>query len=165
MTLKGPKTVEGRHIKQSGGSGQFAVARVKFSCRPRGRDLKFIDGVKGGSVPREYIKPVEYGIRRRSRAAAASASRSARSSPSSTTVRRTTSTRTRWRSRPPACSRSAWRSENNSILLEPIMKIEIEAPEDKTGDVIGDLNSRVPNETAKRVYEESAKLREAKRKQ
>jgi elongation factor G len=40
MTLKGPKTVEARHIKQSGGSGQFAVAKVRFSVDEDGRELQ-----------------------------------------------------------------------------------------------------------------------------
>jgi elongation factor G len=142
MTLKGPKTVEARHIKQSGGSGQFAVARVKFSVDPEVESLKFIDGVKGGSVPREYIKPVEEGIH----AAVTGGGRigfpfckvvaelydgQAHDVDSNAMAFETAGI---------LAFRLA--SENNSILLEPIMKIEIEAPEDKTGDVIGDLSSR-----------------------
>ena len=142
MTLKGPKTVEARHIKQSGGSGQFAVARVKFSVDPEVESLKFIDGVKGGSVPREYIKPVGEGIE----AAVKGGGRigfpfckvvaelydgQAHDVDSNAMAFETAGV---------LAFRMA--SENNSILLEPIMKIEIEAPEDKTGDVIGDLSSR-----------------------
>ena len=142
MTLKGPKTVEARHIKQSGGSGQFAVARVKFSVDPEVESLKFIDGVKGGSVPREYIKPVGEGIE----AAVKGGGRigfpfckvvaelydgQAHDVDSNAMAFETAGV---------LAFRLA--SENNSILLEPIMKIEIEAPEDKTGDVIGDLSSR-----------------------
>ena len=62
MTLKGPKDVEARHIKQSGGSGQFAVARVRFTPDPEVEEFEFVDAVKGGSVPREYIPSVSYGI-------------------------------------------------------------------------------------------------------
>jgi elongation factor G len=142
MTLKGPKTVEARHIKQSGGSGQFAVARVKFSVDPEVETLKFIDGVKGGSVPREYIKPVNEGIE----AAVKGGGRigfpfckvvaelydgQAHDVDSNAMAFETAGV---------LAFRLA--SENNSILLEPIMKIEIEAPEDRTGDVIGDLSSR-----------------------
>jgi elongation factor G len=142
MTLKGPKTVEARHIKQSGGSGQFAVARVKFSVDPEVESLKFIDGVKGGSVPREFIKPVEDGIQ----AAVTGGGRigfpfckvvaelydgQAHDVDSNAMAFETAGV---------LAFRLA--SENNSILLEPIMKIEVEAPEDKTGDVIGDLSSR-----------------------
>ena len=142
MTLKGPKTVEARHIKQSGGSGQFAVAKVKFSVDETVESCKFIDGIKGGSVPREYIKPVGDGIE----AAVKGGGRigfpfckvvaelydgQAHDVDSNAMAFETAGV---------LAFRMA--SENNSILLEPIMKIEIEAPEDKTGDVIGDLSSR-----------------------
>ncbi len=142
MTLKGPKQVEARHIKQSGGSGQFAVARVKFSVDPEVEHCEFVDAIKGGSVPREYIPAVGNGI--------------------------TTAVKSGGRMGFPFCKVVAelydgqshdvdssvmafeaagvqafrMACEGNSQLLEPIMKIEIEAPEEKTGDVIGDLSSR-----------------------
>jgi elongation factor G len=142
MTLKGPKTVEARHIKQSGGSGQFAVARVRFSVDPAVEELNFVDAVKGGSVPREYIPAVEAGIE----AAIKGGGRvgfpyvkivaelydgQAHDVDSSAMAFE-------------AAGVLAFRlaAENNSLLLEPLMKIEIEAPEEKTGDVIGDLSSR-----------------------
>lgn len=142
MTLRGPKQVEARHIKQSGGSGQFAVARVKFSTDDTVETLKFIDAVKGGAVPREYIPAVEAGIE----AAIKGGGRigfpyvkivaelydgQAHDVDSSAMAFE-------------AAGVLAFRlaAENNSLLLEPIMKIEIETPEDKTGDVIGDLSSR-----------------------
>ncbi len=142
MTLKGPKQVEARHIKQSGGSGQFAVARVKFSTDEEVEHCKFVDAIKGGSVPREYIPAVGNGI--------------------------TSAVKGGGRLGFPYCKVVAelydgqshdvdssvmafeaagvlafrMACENNSQLLEPVMKIEIEAPEEKTGDVIGDLSSR-----------------------
>ena len=142
MTLKGPKTVEARHIKQSGGSGQFAVARVKFSVDPEVESLKFIDGVKGGSVPREYIKPVEEGIH----AAVTGGGRQGfpyvkvKAELYDGQSHDVDSSAMAFEAAGILAFRLA--SENNSILLEPIMKIEVEAPEDKTGDVIGDLSSR-----------------------
>jgi len=142
MTLKGPKTVEARHIKQSGGSGQFAVAKVRFSTDPEVESLKFIDGVKGGSVPREYIPAVEAGIENAVKGGgrigfpyvkivAELYDGQAHDVDSNAMAFETAGV---------LAFRLA--SENNSLLLEPIMKIEIEAPEDKTGDVIGDLSSR-----------------------
>ena len=142
MTLKGPKTVEARHIKQSGGSGQFAVARVKFSTDPEVEDLKFVDAVKGGSVPREYIPAVENGIE------AAIKGGGRIGFPYVKVVAElydgqshdVDSSAMAFEAAGVLAFRLA--AENNSQLLEPIMKIEIEAPEDKTGDVIGDLSSR-----------------------
>ena len=142
MTLKGPKQVEARHIKQSGGSGQFAVARVKFDVKEDVEFCEYVDSVKGGSVPREYIPAVGAGIT----AAVKGGGRAgfpyckivaelydgqAHDVDSSVMAFE-------------AAGVLAFRlaCEGNSQLLEPIMKIEIECPEEKTGDVIGDLSSR-----------------------
>ncbi|MGK0304060.1 MAG: elongation factor G [Planctomycetota bacterium] len=142
MTLKGPKKVEARHIKQSGGSGQFAVARVRFSVDESVEHCKFVDAIKGGSVPREYIPAVGNGIT----GAVKSGGRlgfpfckvvaelyDGQSHDVDSSVMAFE-----------AAGVQAFRlaCENNSQLLEPVMKIEIEAPEEKTGDVIGDLSSR-----------------------
>ncbi|MFK7738907.1 MAG: elongation factor G [Planctomycetota bacterium] len=142
MTLKGPKQVEARHIKQSGGSGQFAVARVNFSVNDEVEYCEFIDSIKGGSVPREYIPAVGTGIT----AAVKGGGRDGfpfckvvaelydgQSHDVDSSVMAFE-----------AAGVQAFRKacEGNSLLLEPIMKIEIEAPEEKTGDVIGDLSSR-----------------------
>jgi elongation factor G len=54
---------EGKHKKQSGGRGQFGVAMVRFSPRPRGSGYEFIDSIKGGSIPRGLIPAVDKGIR------------------------------------------------------------------------------------------------------
>ncbi len=142
MTLKGPKKVEARHIKQTGGSGQFAVARVNFSTKDDVEYLEFIDAIKGGSVPREYIPAVATGIE----AAIKGGGRAGfpyckivaelydgQSHDVDSSVMAFE-----------AAGVLAFRlaAEGNSLLLEPIMKIEIEIPEEKTGDVIGDLSSR-----------------------
>jgi elongation factor G len=142
MTLKGPKAVEARHIKQTGGSGQFAVARVRFRPDAAVEELEFVDEVKGGSVPREYIPSVKNGILAAVRGGgrvgfpyvkihAELYDGQSHDVDSSTMAFE-------------AAGILAFRlaSENNSVLLEPIMKIEVEAPEDYTGDVIGDLSSR-----------------------
>ena len=142
MTLKGPKSVEARHIKQSGGSGQFAVARVHFTVDPEVEHCKFIDSVKGGSVPREYIPAVGHGIT----GAVKSGGRTG--FPFCKVVAElydgqshdVDSSAMAFESAGVLAFRMA--CEGNSQLLEPIMKIEIETPEEKTGDVIGDLSSR-----------------------
>jgi elongation factor G len=142
MTLKGPKQVEARHIKQSGGSGQFAVARVKFRTDPEVETLNFIDAVKGGSVPREYIPAVEAGIE------AAITGGGRIGFPYCKIVAElydgqshdVDSSAMAFEAAGVLAFRMA--AEGNSLLLEPLMKIEIEAPEEKTGDVIGDLSSR-----------------------
>ena len=142
MTLNGPKEVEARHIKQSGGSGQFAVARVRVSTDDSIEQLEFVDAVKGGSVPREYIPSVNDGILQ-------AVSGGGRQGFPYVKIRAelydgqshdVDSSAMAFEAAGILAFRMA--AENNSLLLEPIMKIEVECPEDRTGDVIGDLSSR-----------------------
>ena len=62
-TLAGPVTVTGRHVKQSGGHGQFAVIHLELAPMPAGSGLSFASKVVGGSVPTNYVPSVEKGIR------------------------------------------------------------------------------------------------------
>ncbi len=142
QTLKAAKKVEARHIKQTGGSGQFAVVKVRFMPDEESETLTFDDKIVGGRVPREYISSVESGMRHALEAGGrlgfpfvkvraelydgqshdVDSSNMAFESAGSLAVRMVI--------------------DGNSQLLEPMMKIEVESPEQYTGDVIGDLSSR-----------------------
>src|SRR5690606_23053497 len=61
-TITATAQAEGKHKKQSGGRGQFGVAVVKFSPLPGGSGFKFIDSIKGGAIPRQFIPAVQKGI-------------------------------------------------------------------------------------------------------
>ena len=62
-TVAGPATGLGRHVKQSGGHGQFAVCRIEIEPLPRGSGVEFVDRIVGGAIPRAYIPSVEKGVR------------------------------------------------------------------------------------------------------
>jgi elongation factor G len=141
--LKRSLETEARLIKQSGGRGQYAVVWVKFEpVATVGGDLEFVDGIKGGSVPREYIPKVEDGLRE------GFASGGSYGYPF-VNVRATLfdgkshevdSSELAFHLAGVMAFRQA--SENNVVLLEPIMKVEVRVPEEYIGAVVGDLNSR-----------------------
>ncbi|HEX6883636.1 MAG TPA: elongation factor G [Planctomycetota bacterium] len=141
--LNKPKDVESRYIKQSGGRGQYAVAHVKFeSGAPADGIYEFVNEIKGGSIPREYIPAVEYGIGEAVRGGGRNGY------PFVNVVARlhdgkhheVDSSEMAFQ----ACGIQAFRmaAEGNTTLLEPIMKIEVRVPEEYLGGVVGDLNSR-----------------------
>ncbi len=131
------------HKKQSGGSGQFAEVKVSLKPGERGEGITFIDEVKGGNIPREYIPSVEKGMRE------AAESGSLIGFPIiDFEIRLTDGKYHDVDSSALAfeiCARGAMReaAQKSGIkLLEPMMKVEVVTPEDYLGDVIGDLNSR-----------------------
>jgi elongation factor G len=154
QTFRTAKKVEAKHVKQTGGHGQFAVARVEFTPTPDTQDVEFLDDVKGGAVPREYIPSVEKGIIAAAKKGAAhpfpfvgfTASlydgKSHEVDSSDMAFQE--------------AGRLAFRhaAEGNHVFLEPMMKIEVLVPEANLGDVIGDLNSRRANieEIADRMH-------------
>lgn len=142
QTLRGAKEVEARHIKQSGGSGQFAVSRVRFRPDEEVETVLFESTVSGGSVPREYIPSVEKGIKE----AAKTGGRlgfpfvKVKAELYDGQSHEVDSSTMAFESSGALAFRMA--AEGNTQLLEPVMSIEIECPEEFTGDVIGDLSSR-----------------------
>ncbi len=135
--------VDYTHKKQSGGSGQFG--RVKITVEPgeRGSGVQFIDEIKGGNVPREYIPSVEKGIREIAATGSligfpiidftATLTDGAYHDVDSSALAFEITGRGAMRE---AAQKSGIK------LLEPVMKVEVVTPEDYLGDVIGDLNSR-----------------------
>ena len=135
--------VDYTHKKQSGGSGQFG--RVKITVEPgeRGSGVEFIDEVKGGNVPREYIPSVEKGIRE----VAATGSLIGfpiidfKATLTDGAYHDVDSSALAFEITGRGAMREAAQKAGIK-LLEPVMKVEVVTPEDYLGDVIGDLNSR-----------------------
>jgi len=145
QTLERARKIEAKHIKQTGGSGQFAVARIEFRPLPETQDVEFLDEVKGGSVPREYISSVEKGIR------TACVKGAEYPFPFVGFEARLYDGKSHDVDSSDMAFQSAGRLafklavEGNSRFLEPVMKFEVLVPDDYVGDVIGDLNSRRAN--------------------
>lgn len=142
-TIKKIADVQGKHKKQSGGHGQYGDVRIKFEPRHDGDELEFVDKVVGGVVPRQYIPAVEKGLRDcihhgvlagypviRLKASLHDGSYHAVDS-SEMAFKLAASL---------AYKKGLLEAE--SVLLEPIMHVEVEVPEDYMGDVIGDINKK-----------------------
>ncbi len=143
QTLRNAVEVEGRHVKQSGGSGQFAVVKVRFEPLPGSGEIEFHDEIRQGAVPREYIPSVGRGIERAAELGgkhrfpfvgfkAALYDGSSHEVDSSDMAFETAG----------RLSFNLAFTPENTVLLEPVMKVEVQTPEEFLGDVIGDLNSR-----------------------
>jgi len=141
--LKKALETEARFIRQSGGRGQYAVIWVKFEpvTTPDG-DLEFVDGIKGGSIPREYIPKVENGLREGFKGGGQTGFPfvNIRATLFDGKYHEVDSNELAFHLAGVLAFRQA--SENNIVLLEPIMKVEVRAPEEFIGGVVGDLNSR-----------------------
>jgi elongation factor G len=141
--LTKPVDTEARFIRQSGGRGQYAVVWIKISPQPtEGGGMEFVDGIKGGSVPREYIPAVEHGLRE----AFGGGGKlgypfvNVRAELYDGKYHEVDSNEMAFQSAGALAFRQA--AESNVTLLEPIMKIEVRVPEEYLGAVVGDLNSR-----------------------
>lgn len=131
------------HKKQSGGSGQFARVKIKFTPLEPGSGFQFESTVVGGTVPKEYIPGVEKGLRASLETGVlagfpvtdfkANLYDGAYHDVDSSTMAFEIAARAAFRE---------GMSKAGPKLLEPIMKVEIVTPEDYMGDIIGDLNSR-----------------------
>ena len=135
--------VEYRHIKQSGGSGQFAVVKISLEPTGPGGGYEFGDKISGGRIPREYIQPVNQGIQ-------AALGNGVLAGYPTVDVR---ATLTDGQYHDVDSSEMAFKiagtmvfkkaaEQARPVLLEPIMAVEVVTPDEYMGDVMGDLSSR-----------------------
>ena len=137
------KDVEGKHAKQSGGRGQYGHVVIDMYPLEAGKAYEFVNDIKGGVIPGEYIPGVDKGIREQ-----------LKSGPLAGYPVMDLGVRLHFGSYHDVDSSElafkiaasmafkAGFMKANPVLLEPIMKVEVETPEDYMGDVIGDLNRR-----------------------
>jgi len=131
-----------KHIKQSGGSGQFAVIKLSIAPNP-GKGYEFDDKISGGRIPREYIQPVNHGIQAalESGVLAGYGMVDVKVSLVDGQYHDVDSSEMAFKIAGQAGFKEA-AVKAGPVLLEPIMSVEVVTPDEYMGDVIGDLNSR-----------------------
>ncbi len=142
-TLTVPTKVEGRHVRQSGGKGQYGHVIVEFTPQERGAGYEFEDGTVGGSVPREYVSSVNAGIKESLETGGPAGypivDIKARLVDGS--YHDVDSSEMAFKIAGSLALKAAVH-KGRPAILEPIMSIEVTVPEEFMGDVIGDINSR-----------------------
>ena len=142
-TIKGKAEAHGRHKKQSGGHGQFADCRIRVEPLPRGADFEFVDDIYGGSIPRNFIPAVEKGIQevRRKGFLAGYPMVDFRVTLYDGQYHDVDSSELAFKIAGALAYKEAM-EKAKPTLLEPIMNIEVQTPNEYVGDLMGDLSSR-----------------------
>jgi elongation factor G len=142
-TITATAEAVGKHKKQSGGRGQFGVASVRFSPRPRGSGYEFINSVKGGKIPRGFIPAVDKGVKEAldRGLVAGYPVIDVTAEVYDGNYHAVDSDEMSFRMAGIQAFRNA-ADKLRPTLLEPIMKASVTVPEDYLGDVMGDINSR-----------------------
>ncbi|CAJ0799841.1 Elongation factor G [Ralstonia condita] len=135
--------VEGKFVKQSGGRGQYGHAVITLEPQEPGKGFEFVDAIKGGVIPREYIPAVEKGIVDTLPAGILAGFPVVDVKVTLTfgSYHDVDSNENAFRMAGSMAFKEAMRKAS-PVLLEPMMAVEVETPEDYTGTVMGDLSSR-----------------------
>ncbi len=142
-TIQGESEGEGKYIKQSGGKGQYGHAWVRVEPSERGVGFEFVNEIKGGSVPKEFISPIEKGVKE-------AVSKGIVAGYPLIDVKVTLfdgsfhevdSSEAAFKIAGSMAFKDA-ANKAKPVLLEPIMKIQVIAPSEYLGDVTGDLSSK-----------------------
>ena len=135
--------VEGKFVKQSGGRGQYGHAVLTIEPQEPGKGFEFIDAIKGGVVPREYIPAVEKGVRETltTGVLAGYPVVDVKVTVTFGSYHDVDSNENAFRMAGSMAFKDGCRKAN-PVILEPMMAVEVETPEDYAGTVMGDLSSR-----------------------
>jgi elongation factor G len=142
-TITKTASAQGRHKKQTGGRGQFGDVFVRFEPLPRGSGFEFVDEIRGGAVPSSYIPAVEKGLREimEKGVLASYPTTDFRAALYDGSFHTVDSSEIAFK----LAAHLAFKKgipDAGPVLLEPIMNFTINIPEEFTGDVLGDLNSK-----------------------
>ncbi len=142
-TIKQSAEAEGKYIKQSGGRGQYGHCWLRIEPQEAGAGSMFVDEVKGGNIPREYIPAIEKGFKEAldKGIVAGYPMVDVKASVFEGSYHEVDSSEAAFKMAGILAFKEACRKAN-PVLLEPIMKVEVTTPEEYMGNVIGDLNSK-----------------------
>jgi len=137
------ENAEGKFIKQSGGRGQYGHVILKLEPQAPGKGFEFVDAIKGGVVPREYIPAVEKGVNETLKAGVLAGYPvvDVKVTLHFGSYHEVDSNENAFKMAASMGFKDGMRAASPA-LLEPIMAVEVETPEEKMGDVMGDLSSR-----------------------
>ncbi len=147
-TIRGAADCEGKYIKQSGGRGQYGHVWIKFEPNEEGKGFEFVDATVGGSVPREYIKPTQEGLED-------ALDRGMVAGYPVIDIKATLfdgsyhdvdSSEMAYKIAASMALKEAAK-KCKPVILEPIMEVEVTAPQEYLGSVMGDVSSRRGNIT------------------
>jgi elongation factor G len=142
-TIRKDAEGEGRHVKQTGGHGQYGHVKIKVEPLPSGTGFEFVDDITGGRIPKEYIKPTEMGIKEALEGGilAGYPMSDVKVTLYDGSYHDVDSSEMAFKVAGSLAIKAAVKRAK-PVLLEPIMAVEVVVPEEYMGDVIGDLNSR-----------------------
>ena len=142
-TIRNKVKVQGKFIRQSGGKGQYGDVWFEMEPLEPGKGIEFESKIVGGSVPKEYIKPIEQGMREAAESGilAGYPVIDFKVSLVDGSYHEVDSSEMAFKIAASMAFKEGCK-QAKSVILEPIMKVEITVPEEYMGDVIGDVNSR-----------------------
>src|SRR5213075_1943800 len=142
-TIRKHAEAEGKYIRQTGGRGQYGHAKIRLDPNEPGKGYEFINDITGGSIPKEFIKPVDQGIKEALEGGilAGYPMVDVKATLYDGSYHDVDSNEMAFKIAGSQAFKEAARKAS-PVLLEPMMAVEVTTPEDYMGDVIGDINSR-----------------------
>jgi elongation factor G len=142
-TIRKHSEAEGKYIRQTGGKGQYGHAKIYLDPQPAGLGYEFVNDVKGGSVPKEFIKPIDQGIREALEGGilAGYPMVDVKATLYDGSYHDVDSNEMAFKIAGSMAFKEAARKAS-PVLLEPVMAVEVVTPEDYAGVIMGDLSSR-----------------------
>ncbi len=142
-TIRKASEAEGKYIRQTGGSGNYGHAKIRLEPNEAGKGYEFINDTKGGSIPREFVKPIDQGIREAMQGGILAGYEmvDVKATLYDGSYHDVDSNEMAFKIAGSMAFKEAARKAS-PVLLEPVMSVEVVVPEEYMGTIIGDLNSR-----------------------